>query len=161
MEPVFMQTGEAAGLAAALSVKNKTTPAQLDSDRLVRALCERRSMVAFFNDVDVSAHEPWVVAVEYFGAKGFFHDYNARPAELLKSATGQAWADGFAKLSKGVLDPDALTHTVAEAERNGGKEMTEAEFAALLPPSPKTQKLKSEAGITRAAAMTLMHSLMP
>ena len=62
MEPVFMQTGEAAGLAAALALKDKTTPAQLDPDRLVRALCERRSMVTFFNDVDVSANEPWIAA---------------------------------------------------------------------------------------------------
>ena len=161
LEPVFMQTGEAAGLAAALAVKNKTTPAQIDPDQLVRALCERRSMVAFFNDVDVSAHEPWIGAVEYFGAKGFFHDYNAHATEPLKSATGEAWADGLAKLLQGKLDPNALAHTVAEAEHSAGKEMTEAEFAALLPASPKTQPLKSREVISRGTATQIMFSLLP
>jgi len=161
LEPVFMQTGESAGLAAALALKNKTTPTQLDADLLVRRLCELRSMVSFFNDVDVSSSETWVPAVEYFGTKGFFHDYNARMAEPLKSATGKAWADGFTKLLKGELDPNALAHLVAEAEFSGGKEMTEAEFAALLPASPKTQPLKSGAMISREAAMKLMFSLLP
>jgi hypothetical protein len=135
LEPVFMQTGESAGLAAALALKNKTTPAQLNPDQLVRALCERRSMVTFFNDVNVGGDEKWISAAQYFGTKGFFHDYNARMAEPLKSATGRAWVDGFAKLLKGELDPNGLAHAVAEAESNNGKEMTEAEFAALLPPS--------------------------
>src|SRR5205085_2392775 len=127
LEPVWMQTGEAAGMAAALALKNKTTPAELNPDELVRALCERRSMVTFFNDVNVSGDEKWIPAVQYFGTKGFFHNYNARMAEPLKSSTCKAWADGFAKLLKGELDPNALAHVVAEAEQSGGKEMTEAE----------------------------------
>jgi hypothetical protein len=161
LEPVFMQTGESAGLAAALALKNQTTPGQLNPDLLVRALCERRSMVAFFNDVDVSAKEPWIPAVQYFGTKGFFHDYTARMGEPLKSAIGNAWADGLAKLLKGALDPNVFAHLVAAAEHSGGKEMTEAEFAKLLPASPKTQLLKSGAVISRAAAMNLMFSLLP
>jgi len=71
LEPVFMQTGEAAGLATALALRDKTTPAQLDSDQLVRALCERHSMVSFFNDADVGGKETSVAAAQYFGTKGF------------------------------------------------------------------------------------------
>ena len=37
LEPVWMQTGEAAGLAAALSKQQRTAPAQLAPDRLLRA----------------------------------------------------------------------------------------------------------------------------
>ena len=99
--------------------------------------------------------------VQYFGTKGFFHDYNARMDEALKLATGKAWADGFAKLLKGEFDPSALARVVAEAERSDGKEMTEAEFAVLLPVSPKTRPLKSQGGMSRAAAMQLMFSLLP
>jgi hypothetical protein len=161
LEPVFMQTGEAAGLAAALALKNKTTPAQLNSDQLVRALCERRSMVAFFNEVDVSADEPWIAAVQYFGTKGFFHDYNARLTEQLKPATGKAWADGFSKLLKGELDPNAFAHVVGEAEHSGGKEMAEAEFAALLPAAPKIKASQAPAAIKRGEALQLMFSLLP
>ncbi|MEP6671168.1 MAG: FAD-dependent oxidoreductase [Chthoniobacter sp.] len=161
LEPVFMQTGEAAGWATALALKNKITPAQLDTDQLVRALCKHHSMVTFFNDVDVSDNEPRVAATQYFGTKGFFHDYNARPDEALKSATGKAWADGFAKLRKGELDPNSLAHVVVEAEYNGGKEMTEAEFAALLPASPKAQARNSTTVLSRATALELMFSLLP
>ncbi|MFM8702732.1 MAG: FAD-dependent oxidoreductase, partial [Planctomycetia bacterium] len=46
--PVFMQTGEVAGLAAALAVKAGSPPTGLDADRLVRELCRRRCMVSFF-----------------------------------------------------------------------------------------------------------------
>lgn len=161
LEPVLMQTGESAGLAAALAVKNKTTPAQLDFDQLVRALCERRSMVTFFNDVNVGGDEKWIPAVEYFGTKGFFHDYNARMAEPLKSATARAWAEGLAKLLAGKIDPAALSHAVAAAEQGGGKGITEAEFDALLPASPRTQPRKSGEVISRGAAMQLMFSLLP
>jgi hypothetical protein len=75
-----------------------------------------------------------------------------------KRPTGdwQGMANGLAKLLKGELDPNALAHAVAKAEHSGVKEMTEAEFAALLPASPKTQPLKSGAVISRAAAMSLM-----
>jgi len=38
-------------------------------------------MISFFNDFDMGAREPWVPAVQYFGAKGSFEGYDARPAE--------------------------------------------------------------------------------
>lgn len=54
LEPVSMQTGESAGVAATLALKSKTTPAQLPSDQLLRRLCELRSILSFFNDVNWS-----------------------------------------------------------------------------------------------------------
>jgi hypothetical protein len=161
LEPVFMEMGEAAGLAAALALKSRILPAKLDPDQLVRGLCDRRFMVTFFNDVNVAGDETGIPAVQYFGTKGFFPDYNARLHEALKVATGKAWAAGFTKLLHGKLDPNVLVQTVAAAEGTAGKEMTEAEFTALLPASPKTQPLKSGAMISREAAMTLMFSLLP
>ncbi|MCX7825859.1 MAG: FAD-dependent oxidoreductase, partial [Verrucomicrobiae bacterium] len=77
LEPVWMQTGEAAGFAAALAVKNNTTPAALDSDLLVRTLVKNRVMVSFFNDVDVTSDDPRIPAAQYLGTKGFFSDYDA------------------------------------------------------------------------------------
>jgi hypothetical protein len=152
LEPVWMQTGESAGLAAALAMKNKTTPAQLEPDQLVRALCERHSMVSFFNDVDVSAHESWSAAVEYFGTKGFFHDYNARMSEPLKQATAHVWADGLRKLREGRLNPMAQAAAVTEAEMGDSRAITGGEFAALL--SAPSAGTKAEAVLTRGEAMT-------
>jgi hypothetical protein len=65
---------------------------------------------------------------------------------------------------KGSLDPDALAHAVLEAEHSGGKEMTAAEFAALLPTPlkmPKNPPLKSREVISRGAAAQFMFSLLP
>ena len=153
LEPVWMQTGEAAGLAAALALKNKTTPAQLNPDQLVRALCERGSMIAFFNDVTVSANEPGIAAVQYFGTKGFFHDYDARLGEPLKHSTGVAWADGLKKLRDRRLDPMAQAAAVAQAEAAESKPMTAAELAALLPTPSEAQATKTTNVITRGEAM--------
>lgn len=68
-------------------------------------------MISFFND-----REPLVPALQYFGTKGFFADYDARLAEPLKPATAQVWADGLKQLRAGQLDPNALARAVAQAE---------------------------------------------
>jgi len=111
LEPVWMQAGESAGFAAALAVKNNTTPAALDPDLLIRTLVKNHVMVSFFNDVDVTSDDPRVVAAQYFGTKGFFHDYNARLNEPLKLATAKVWADA-------TLSPTARARAVAEAEKS-------------------------------------------
>jgi hypothetical protein len=115
LEPVFMQLGESAGLAAALAVKSSTPPALLDPELLVRELCARRSMVSFFNDVDVSADDPRVAAAQYFGTKGFFADYNARLDQPLTEALRDVWQDGFKQLQAGTLDPMKLAAIVRQA----------------------------------------------
>jgi hypothetical protein len=136
LEPVWMQTGEAAGFAAALAKKQKTSPAKLNSDLLVRTLVERRQMVSFFNDISVAGKEPWIPAVEYFGTKGFFHDYDVKANTPLKRTTAKLWAEGLAKLRAGKLDPNALARAVSEAERADAAPATAAEFAAMLPLQP-------------------------
>jgi hypothetical protein len=152
LEPVWMQTGEAAGFAAALAKKQKTTPAKLNSDLLVRTLVERRQMVSFFNDISVAGKEPWIPAVEYFGTKGFFHDYDVKAGAPLKRATAKVWADGLAKLRAGKLDANALARAVAEAERADAAPATAAEFAAMLPAKPTPP----EGAFTRQHAIAMM-----
>ncbi|MEW6360225.1 MAG: FAD-dependent oxidoreductase [Planctomycetota bacterium] len=153
LEPVWMQTGEAAGLAAALAKREKTTPADLDPDLLLRALVERRQLVTFFNDVLADGAAPWVPAAQYFGTKGFFHDYNARPLDPLKRATGRLWVEGLTRLRQGTLDPNALARAVAEAE--GGKDdvMSAAEFRTLLPGIAGEALPPAVGPITRGAAL--------
>ncbi len=161
LEPVWMQVGESAGLAAALAMKDKTTPAKLDPDRLLRRLCELRSMITFFNDVDVASGAAWVPAVQYFGTKGFFHDYDARADDGLKRTTAMAWAEGLGKLLRGDLDPNALAKTVARAEGAGGEDVTAADFAAMLPQAPKGLAPEPGAIVPRGVAMEVLYSLLP
>lgn len=152
LEPVWMQTGEAAGFAAALAKQQKTTPAQLDSDLLVRTLVKRRQLVSFFNDINVAGKESWIPAVQYFGTKGFFANYDANMAAPLKLATAKVWADGFAKLRGGKLDPNALARAVAKAGRGDEAPVTAAEFAAMLP----TSQTLPQGGFTRQRAVEMM-----
>lgn len=111
LEPVWMQTGEAAGYAAALAQQRGVAPAALAPDVLVRTLCRAGFLVTFFND-----EQPLLPALQYFGTKGFFHDYDARLAEPLKPATAKLWAEGVAQLRAGTLDANALARAVAQAE---------------------------------------------
>jgi hypothetical protein len=160
LEPTWMQIGEAAGLAAALAVKQGVAPARLNPRQLVRELCERRSMIAFFNDINIRGSESWIPAVQFFATCGFFADYNARMGDGLKLATARVWAEGFARLRAGTLDVNALARAVAEAERSE-QDATEAQFAALLPASPQTAGLNSGAIITREEAIRLLWALLP
>ncbi|MCW0220641.1 MAG: FAD-dependent oxidoreductase, partial [Prosthecobacter sp.] len=116
LEPVWMQTGESAGFAAALAVKEKTTPAQLDPHLLIRLLANRQVMVSFFNDVDVTSDDPQVPAAQYFGTQGFFHDYNARLDEPLKDSTAKVWQEAFAKLGQPGFDSALVAKQVAQSE---------------------------------------------
>jgi hypothetical protein len=156
LEPVWMQTGEAAGFAAALAVKQKTTPADLDPDVLLRALVKNRVMVSFFNDVDVTSSEPWVAAVEYLGTKGFFASYDARPDGPLTESVAKAWAEAFKKLRERTLDARAAALAVAKAECAGGREITEAEFAAMTPGVERTTSRKDQSPITRGTAVLML-----
>jgi hypothetical protein len=118
LEPVLMQTGESAGLAASLALRNSTTPAELNSDHLVRALCKRRSMVTFFNDIDVGSEDPRIPAALYFGTKGFFSDYDARLDAPLNEATLTVWKSGLDTLKRGKNEPGPLAAKVHAAERS-------------------------------------------
>lgn len=117
LEPVWMQTGEAAGLAAALAVRAGTT--EIDSDELSRLLAERRHMISFFNDVDLASGASWNPAVQYLGTRGFFNTYDARPAEPLDDATATAWANTAAKIAAKDPSFDATAEAVTLAGAAG------------------------------------------
>jgi hypothetical protein len=116
LEPVFMQTGESAGFAAALAVRNNTTPAKIAPDALVRKLAASHMMLSFFNDLDVTSDDPRVAAAQYFGTKGFFASYDARLDAALTKAVKAEWQKGFAELQNGTLDPMKLAIAVHAAE---------------------------------------------
>jgi len=132
LEPVWMETGEAAGVAAALSLKGKVSPAKLASARLVRELCTRGFMVSFFNDVKVDAKDARIPAVEYFGTLGFFFDYNARPDEPLDMETARTWAEGLSNLAQQQLKPAALASQIQGVHAKNDVAASLDEFAAAL-----------------------------
>ncbi len=79
--PTLMHLAESAAWAVVLAARDTLAPANVRVERLQRRLVEHGVMISFFNDFDMGTREPWVPAVQYFGAKGAFDSYDARPAE--------------------------------------------------------------------------------
>ena len=104
LEPTWFQLGEAAGVAASHAVRTGSLPAELDASAVQRELADRRSTLSYFADVDVSDDDPWVEAVQFLGAKGFFNSYRADPTGPLDGDTADLWAETTADLLAGELD---------------------------------------------------------
>ena len=143
LEPVWMATGEAAGFAAALAKREKTTPGQLNPDHLVRTLVEHRQLVSFFNDVKVDAKEDWIPAVEYFGTKGFFASYDARPNEPLTREVAIAWVIGFEQLRNGKIDATTLARSIAERSTTNDASVDRQFLGGILLKSDNSENFAS------------------
>ncbi|MDX9868646.1 MAG: FAD-dependent oxidoreductase [Kiritimatiellia bacterium] len=158
LEPVWMQTGEAAGFAAALAVKHGTTPAALNADLLVRTLANNHFVVSFFNDVDATAADPAEPAIQYFGTRGFFSGYDAKPDEPLTEPVAKVWARNFTRLNEGAQDGQACTYAVAKAEAvRSAPAMETDRFLFWL---HATEKGHDSHRLTRGEACRLMYTLL-
>ncbi|TDU64596.1 FAD dependent oxidoreductase [Prosthecobacter fusiformis] len=159
LEPTWMQVGESAGYACALAKNTGTTPASLDSARLVRTLSANHSMITFFNDVDISLDDPSIVAAQVFSTQGFFHDYDARLDHPLKTATAKVWLQ---TLQSRVSGPDAVQKTaaaVASAEAGYSSAITpEAWHEMLVLLGHKTAPVPAGSEITRGRALRDLNS---
>jgi len=89
MEPTWMAMGEAAGAAAHLAIERGTELRAVDVPRLQRLLAGRGQVLTYFNDVKPT--HPAFAALQYFGTKGFFPDYAAKPDELIDAETAARW----------------------------------------------------------------------
>jgi hypothetical protein len=132
LEPVWMQLGESAGYAAALAVKARTNPTQLDPDVLIRKLAASRVMISFFNDLDVASDDPRVPAAQYFGTKGFFASYDAKLDEPLTESVRRVWGEGLIALRVGKLDPVQLAKRIQKAELEVSPKLDRSRGEAVL-----------------------------
>jgi hypothetical protein len=118
MEPPWMVMGQAAGTAAHLALQMNVTPDQIPVSALQRMLIEAGQVLTFFHDVpgpdpvwlglstpgertrpdyrydDISlrCESP---GVQFFGTKGFFNTYYARPKEPLTRSEAVLWLNKF------------------------------------------------------------------
>lgn len=154
LEPVWMQTGEAAGFAAALALKHGTTPAALDSDLLLRTLVEHRTIISFFNDVHVEDGARWTPAVQFLGTKGFFNSYDARPGDPLRAGTAEVWTRVAGRLAaRESYDPNEEARRLPLEDDANQKEVTAQAFAAGL------ESALRERGLPVASVKTTLSSL--
>ncbi len=182
LEPVWMQTGEAAGLAAALAFQHGVMPDSLNPDILLHGLVERRVMVSFFNDVDPSSSESWVSAVQYLGTKGFFATYDARPDDDLTLSTARCWVaifDGLLARFSGAAHCDeekiGITDVVHTLPTNDHDEdtITLSRFSTMLTERLRVRAMDdepmrsmvsimgmSDAQVSRSAACELVYQIL-
>lgn len=116
LEPTWMQTGESAGLAAALARQEEIPIAKLDPKKLVRQLAEDRSFIAFFNDLPLEA--PSAPAALFLGGHGFFPTCDLRLDEPVSEAVKKAWEQEVTRIQQGEsIDPAALAKSVFAEEK--------------------------------------------
>lgn len=72
LEPTWAALGQAAGLAASLSLKNGGDVTKVSVPALQALLVKKRAKLIYVSDVE--ADSPYFEALQYFGTQGFFHD---------------------------------------------------------------------------------------
>ncbi len=108
MEPVWMALGEAAGQAAALALARDVRVRDVPRGVLQRELLARGQVITYFDDVAPAGFAGFEKqaadlskAAQFWGARGFFGQYAARPDEPLTQGEAQRWA----WLARRAVDP--------------------------------------------------------
>ncbi|MDO8540970.1 MAG: FAD-dependent oxidoreductase [Opitutaceae bacterium] len=115
LEPVFVHTGEAAGVAAAVCLRDGVLPGTLSGGRLQSELLRRHIAVTYFADVDLGRDEAWTRDAQFLGARGFFSGYEADPNRPVSPALGAAWQGILSRALAGDDDPNEAARRVAAA----------------------------------------------
>ena len=96
MEPVWMAMGAAAGTAAHLAIECDCPVRDLSVAEIQDMLVMKRHLITFFTDIDQTAkHFP---ATQFFGARGFFVDYEQCGDELIDCETAAIWMLEFTQM---------------------------------------------------------------
>lgn len=117
MEPCWMALGQAAGVAAHLSVEKNVAPRRLDVDVLQRALLRQQAVLIYLRDVP--AEHPRYESLQRAGCHGCFPGLDARPDAPLDAGTAADWSKRAGRASP-------ASFTLGQTTR--------AEYAALLFP---------------------------
>jgi len=108
LETVFVHTGEAAGVAAAICLRDNVLPLHLKGDLLQEELMKRRIVVTYFADVELGRAHASTSHVQFLGARGFFAGYGANLEEPMGAGKAAAWEELLAASLVGVVDPNVL-----------------------------------------------------
>lgn len=119
LEPVFVHTGEAAGVAAAICLRDNVQPRRLDGACLQGELLKRRIAVSYFADLELGDENEEVRDLQFLGARGFFGGYAARPYGTTGEARAAAWQEIARGLLGGATDLNAFAALARRAEVPG------------------------------------------
>ncbi len=162
LEPVWMQTGEAAAYAAALAHRKNCAPALLDADELVRTLVRSRCMVSFFNDADVSSGDATTAAIQYWGTKGFFKTYDAKPDAPLTKSIANAWLSTFGALLRRdtSFNPSAAAKTLPGFDETADEPVSSRDFHESLRSPLPSGVSNPQLPISRGDACRLLFEIL-
>jgi hypothetical protein len=167
VEPVLMHLGEVAGFAAAIAKEQNVSPGQITADSLQLRLVENGFALTFFNDVEVGNGSRRSVAMQFFGTRGFFADYDARADDQLTNGTAELWASGFSSLSRDDHDSNSLARRIYKLQTDSEIPTRKSEFIEMLKveansPGPNLDSAldpKSDRVMSRGEAIELMYGL--
>lgn len=114
LETVFVHTGEAAGVAAALCLRDNVDPAGLAVATLQAELLRRRIAVTYLADVDLGQADAWTRDVQFLGAQGFIPSYAAGASQTMGPARATAWVEAMGKMIRGEDRPDELAASIQQ-----------------------------------------------
>ncbi len=103
MEPLWMGIGQAAGTAAHMAVKMQVGINDVPINYLQKLLIDNHQIITYFTDVEVG--DKAFKAVQFWGTKGFFDSYHARPNQYLDTDDLNLWLKIFNDLSGNNTDP--------------------------------------------------------
>ena len=115
LEPVFVHTGEAAAVAAALAVREDISVHAIPAATLQWELLRRQIAITYFADVDLGSAEPWIRHAQFLGARGFFAGYDVKPDQPVSPALAITWQELLTRHLEGECDPNEAAHKVASA----------------------------------------------
>lgn len=89
MEPCWMALGQAAGVAAGVSLQKNVLVRKVAPGDLQEALLQQQAVLIYFSDVP--ATHPHFAAVQYFGLRGWLPGWEARPDEAVSERDAIRW----------------------------------------------------------------------
>ncbi len=91
MEPCWMALGQAAGVAASISIENDTPPRYIDIVKLQQRLLKQKAVLIYFEDAHPD--DKHFEALQFFTLRGFFQisKWEARLNEPIRNGVGMKW----------------------------------------------------------------------
>ncbi len=90
MEPCWMALGQAAGVAASISIDQQVKLKNVDINKIQQKLIEQQATLIYFKDLTVD-HPDFAMA-QYLGVRGYFPDWNAELNEKVDLPTAKLWS---------------------------------------------------------------------
>ena len=89
MEPCWMAIGQAAGIAASLSIDEKLKVQNIPQDKMQDILIQQKATLMYFRDVEYTDNN--FAMVQYMGLRGYLPEWDARLNEPVNQATLSQW----------------------------------------------------------------------